>query len=308
MKKNKTLRLLLLILILIIAFLTVRSTYSKYVTENESSSKMNISKWNIKLYDEDIKNKSDFSEDIKVTFQENENTAEGVIVPTSKGTCELVLESTGTELPFEYEIRFSDPKPYNFIVNNITPGSGTSSYLYDISLYITNENPTIDSWSLNFTVPENLIATGCSFTGIDNYSITDNAITITSDTIFTNKETKTINMVLAFVNNIDIDINNVTLNGTNLDISTDRISDFRVTSYTLNGGEEIFLHTSETSITGVVTPADNSLEEVINHFTFTVEWYDEADNILDNYKDVEAYQQNLPATLPVTLTVTQILD
>ena len=61
------------------------------------------------------------------------------------------------------------------------------------------------------------------------------------------------------------------------------------------------------SITGTVIPPSDLSVEVKNTFNFTVEWYDEDDNYLNNFNDVAAYKQNLPATIPVNLSVTQLL-
>lgn len=308
MKKNKIFKLLLLILILIFAFLTIRNTYSKYITQSDSNSNFNISRWNIKINNEDIEKKTDFSEDLKVSYLKDENIAEGVVVPTSKGTFELSLESTGTDLPFEYEISFAEDKPYSFVVNSVTPGDNiTIPYLYDISISVTNTEIAISPWTLTFDTPENLVADSCTIVGVNSYNITNNKVTLESTTTFAQDETKTLNLVLAVMKEINFEISNVTLNGNNFDVLTDRISDFRVTSYTLNGSE-IFLPTSETTIKGTVTPSDDIEEEVINEFIFTAEWYDGADNVLDNFEDVKAYKSSLPATLPVSVKITQILE
>ena len=55
-------------------------------------------------------------------------------------------------------------------------------------------------------------------------------------------------------------------------------------------------------------PADNITDEVVNNFTFTVEWYDGRDNILDNFEDVAATKANIPPILPVQIKVTQVID
>ena len=308
MKKNKILKLLLLILVLIFAYLTIRNTYSKYITQSDNNSTFNISRWNIKLNNKDIEENAEFSEDLQVTYIKDENIADGVIAPTSKGTFELSIESTGTDVPFEYEISFAEDKPYSFVVNNITAGDNiTTPYLYDISLSVTNEIEDLASWTLSFDTPENLVTDSCSIVGVNSYTITNNTVTLESSSSFAKDETKTLNLVLATMKEINFEMNNVTLNGNNFDILTDRISDFRITSYTLNG-EEIFLPTSETTIIGTVTPSDDISEEIINEFVFTAEWYDGADNVLDNFEDVQAYKTSLPATLPINLKVTQILE
>ena len=306
--KNKTFKILLLVLILIMAFLIIRNTYSKYITESMSSSKLNISRWNIKLNNEAIKNKADFSEDIQIEYKENPNATQGVVVPTSKGTFSLELESTGTDLPYEYKISFLNTERRSFKVNSVTPGNNsTTPYIYNITFNITNDISEFNPWNLVFDVPETLVTDSCSINGFDSYTITNNTINLTSNEVFALHETKTFTLTLATMNEMDFDMANVFLNNTNLDIPTDRIQDFRVTSYSINSGEEIKIPLTQTSITGTVIPPSDLSVEVKNTFNFTVEWYDEDDNYLNNFNDVAAYKQNLPATIPVNLSVTQLL-
>ena len=110
MKVNKkrvesSLKFVLLIVILILTFLVIRSTYSKYFTQTSSQTDIQkISTWNIKLYDKAIKENTDFSENIEVVYDSYEHIAEGVVVPTSTGHFNVKLESTGTDIPYKYEI------------------------------------------------------------------------------------------------------------------------------------------------------------------------------------------------------------
>ena len=217
--KNKTFKILLLVLILIMVFLIIRNTYSKYITESMSSSKLNISRWNIKLNNEAIKNKADFSEDIQIEYKENPNATQGVVVPTSKGTFSLELESTGTELPYEYKISFLNTERRSFKVNSVTPGNNsTIPYIYNITFNITNDISEFNPWNLVFDVPETLVTDSCSINGFDSYTITNNTINLTSNEVFALHETKTFTLTLATMNEMDFDMSNVFLNNTNLDI------------------------------------------------------------------------------------------
>lgn len=304
MKKNKTLKTILLILILILTFLTIRDTYSKYITQTGNSSTLDISKWHILLNNEDIRNKKDFTNDIKIEYEKSDHIAENIVVPTSKGTFSLELNSTGTELPFEYTIQITDDKPYSVTVNNITPGDDTTPYLYDVTLEIVNNNSTLTNWTLDFELPETILQDSSTFDTTDTYEVENNILKIESQTEFTQDTTKAINMILAFAKEINFEISNINLNGTPLYNPTDRIADFRITSYNLNG-TEVYVPSHESKITGTVTPPTDLTEEVINSFTFTVEWYDEENNIYDNFEDVAALKNGLPATIPITLSVTQ---
>lgn len=134
MKFNKSVKIILLILVLIVLFLVIRSTYSKYISTKDSGTNFHISKWNILLNDKNISENKDFSQDIQITYNENtENIAQGVIVPTSKGYFEIKLESTGTELPFEYTLKVKQEED----LDNSIPD-------FKITSYILNDNETIE--------------------------------------------------------------------------------------------------------------------------------------------------------------------
>ena len=307
MKNRKFLKVILLTLILIISFIIIRDTYSKYLTQTDNNSKLNISNWHILLNDKNIQDQADFTRDVSIEYEKSEHVTDGVIVPTSKGTFDVTLESTGTELPFQYELILSKPKPYTLTLKTETAGTESTPYLYDIDLLITNTTEDLTSWTLEFVTPETLVAESCIFTDIPTFEINDNKIKLTSTDAFSKDEIKTLSMTLAFPKAVNINVSNVTLNGKNFDETTERLADFRITSYSLNGVEKV-LSSATTSVIGVVMPADNITDEVINNFTFTVEWYDGRDNILDNFKDVAATKANIPPVLPVQIKVTQVID
>ena len=307
MKNKKTLKIILLILILIMTYLIIQNTYSKYVTQSDSYSSFTFSKWNIKLNNKSIMDNADFSQELNIKYESSDHIADGVVVPTSKGVFDLSLESTGTELPYQYEIIVGDPKPYTYTINSSPAEDDSAPYLYDISLSVTNENAELTPWSLSFELPENLLADNCTLENITDYTIENNKIIIESTDIFAEKETKTFNMELAFENNINLEIQNVTLNDINFDYLTDKISDFRITSYSLNNNTSS-LPISQTSIKGIVTPPANITDEVILDFIFTIEWYDDENNILDNFEDVQMTANSIPATVPVTVKITQLAD
>lgn len=307
MKNRKILKILLLTLILILSFIIIQDTYSKYLTQTDNNSKLNISGWHILLNDKNIQEQTDFTRDVSIEYEESEHIADGVIVPTSKGTFDLTLESTGTELPFQYELILSDPKPYTLTVTGATIGSDTTPYIYNINLELTNPNEDLSSWTLSFHTPETLLVDYCDFSSMETSEIKDNVVILTSSDSFAKDETKTISMSLAFSKSVNMNVSNVTLNDKNFDKTNTRLTDFRITSYSLNGVEKV-LPSAVTSITGIVIPPEDLSTEMINNFKFTVEWYDQKDNILNNFEDVAAVKANIPPILPVKLKITQIIS
>lgn len=101
---KKTLKNILLILILIILFLIIQSTYSKYIEREDKKTEFKISGWNILVNGIDITETNNFSEELELNFEKNENIKNNVLVPTSTGYFTLEIDSTGTDIPFEYDI------------------------------------------------------------------------------------------------------------------------------------------------------------------------------------------------------------
>lgn len=204
MKFNKSIKIILLILVLIVLFLIIRSTYSKYISTKDSGTTFHISKWNIVLNNKNISENEDFTQDIQIIYDENtENIAQDVIVPTSKGHFEVTLESTGTELPFEYEFKVADigvDTKSNYVTSlKQEPWTNDGiTYIYPIILnidysflerpiwyYYTNTEAPYDSGQhydeleIEIVLPENF---SCESTYLGNclkYSIDGNVIKFT---------------------------------------------------------------------------------------------------------------------------------
>ena len=67
-----------------------------------------MSNWNIKINNQDITDESDFTNVLNFQLDSDPHIAANVIVPTSKGTCSLTIDSTGTDLPYEYTITVNE--------------------------------------------------------------------------------------------------------------------------------------------------------------------------------------------------------
>lgn len=108
MKLKKLIRFILIIIILILLFTIIRSTYSKYVTAFEKSTGAVLNAWNIKINDEKITTDANFTNTLKVNFDTNPHIATNTLAPTRTGTILLILDSTGTQVPYEYKIEIVD--------------------------------------------------------------------------------------------------------------------------------------------------------------------------------------------------------
>lgn len=140
MSFKKIVRFILIIIILILLFTIIRSTYSKYVTAIDKNTGVGLSAWNIKVNDEKITTDANFSNNLKVDFDENPNIAPNTIAPTRTGSVSLTLDSTGTQVPYEYKIEIVEGNVdyessyHNSLVNSW--GDATSGYTYATNLVV----------------------------------------------------------------------------------------------------------------------------------------------------------------------------
>ena len=318
MKNKKSFKLILLILILVTTYIIVQNTYSKYLTKTDNHSTLNISKWNILLNNKNISDNAVFSENVKVSYYPNNNIAQNVIVPTSKGYFDLSLDSTGTDLPFSYEIKIGKIPPCYITLNNITFDSETSSYLHDIHITITNsfQKDTFYLRNFSFEFPEAEIQNAkcdalesldnqnfstTSFEGFFSNTADNPGIELNSD------ESISFNVILYSKNEIkNFEATNIKLNNLLVDdFLSEWHPDFRMTSY---GFKDVGYPVSitENSIKGNVFPPENLSDSVINNFTIQVEWYDNSNNMLNNFSDVAISKKLQTATLPVIVIIKQL--
>lgn len=126
MKINRRVKIFIALLSLLYLITLVQDTYAKYTSNANANTNITISRWNILVNDQDIKNNSNFTNTIKPTFEENENIASGVIAPTSKGYFDIIIDGTKTDVSFQYNINLalsnlntvSDLKLTNYKVND----------------------------------------------------------------------------------------------------------------------------------------------------------------------------------------------
>lgn len=119
MKKNvnKDIKFIL-IFIFIVAFSfcylfqTSLAKYRKQVTGNVS---LNIAKWNIKINNEAVDNKSVLANNIVPVFEGNEYTNDSVLAPGSKGYCDIIIDAEDVDVDFTYELTISIPEENSII-------------------------------------------------------------------------------------------------------------------------------------------------------------------------------------------------
>ena len=92
------------VLIFICLFYLVQSSYAKYKKDIEGDLKSSIAKWNIKVNDELITNKSKLTNNITPIFEGNEYVKDNVIAPGVEGYYDIIIQSSVSNYPFTYQI------------------------------------------------------------------------------------------------------------------------------------------------------------------------------------------------------------
>lgn len=100
---KKKLILSMIIIFICIAYLFT-SSYAKYKKDVEGDSKMDIAKWNIKVNDEFITNKSKLTNNITPTFIGNEYINSSLIAPGIEGYYDINIDATNVDTNFDYKI------------------------------------------------------------------------------------------------------------------------------------------------------------------------------------------------------------
>lgn len=106
MEKKQKLNFLriLLIISLIISILCITTTYAKYQEDYQTSYKIGIKRWMIKVNDIYINEKETISQVMHPTFVESEYINDGVIVPTSEGYFDINMDFSEVDLKFNFEL------------------------------------------------------------------------------------------------------------------------------------------------------------------------------------------------------------
>ena len=108
MNKKRKIVLVLAIISLVIFAAGAAYTYAKYFTRSNSTLGSQIKKWEIKINDESISGKTTLTNDITITFDDNEHVAENKIAPGTEGLFEIEIDYTNVSLNFSYDLSIAE--------------------------------------------------------------------------------------------------------------------------------------------------------------------------------------------------------
>lgn len=140
---KKLLFFILAILFLLLAIITIRTTYARYVTSLAAEGSVELGSWLINVNNQNIIETSNISNWVFpiMTDEVAEYTADGKLAPGSSGYVELTLDYSKVTVPFMYDVSFStasDSPLEDLILTSYEVAEGDQEYGEEITL----ENPT----------------------------------------------------------------------------------------------------------------------------------------------------------------------
>lgn len=129
---------------LICSIITIKETYSKYISSAEGDANFSIASWKIKINDESILSNTSITNTINPTFTGNENVTDGYIAPKSEGYFDIVIDTTDVDVSYEYILNTS-----------VSEKSAVKDLI--VTGYSINNNPKVEINSSNSTIKNTVL-------------------------------------------------------------------------------------------------------------------------------------------------------
>ena len=98
----KKLTVLMVLVSLSLTLGLMSHTYSRYIADATSDIKIQFSKWEIKINNNDITNGSISTMNLTPVMEGNNHVASNVVAPSSKGYFDIVVDPSNVEVSFNY--------------------------------------------------------------------------------------------------------------------------------------------------------------------------------------------------------------
>lgn len=148
MFNNRKVRIALALIALVLCISQIQQTYAKYIDTKEGDTNFTVAKWKILVNNQDITEATTMSSLINPIYLENENIKEGVIAPTSEGYFDLEINSSNTDVSFEYIISITSSEN-----NNVTDLKITGYSINNSAIIPIDENTNSITNTINYTDP-----------------------------------------------------------------------------------------------------------------------------------------------------------
>ena len=107
----------------------IRESYAKYLTALDETANITVARWRILVNNNDIRDGRVASTVITPTFTGNEHMAANIIAPTAEGYFDLIIDSSGADVSFNYSLSVSvneNSSVSDLIVTGYSLNNGTT--------------------------------------------------------------------------------------------------------------------------------------------------------------------------------------
>ena len=156
----KLLFFLFSIIFLVLAIISIRTTYARYITSLTAGGSVELGTWLVLVNNQNVMENSDLSNTITPNFNiESSYIAEGKIAPTSTGYVEISLNYEEVSVPFKYDLSFTQDattflKDFKLISYSVDGGETITLDTTDdviTSTILPNETTRTRTLKLNFS-------------------------------------------------------------------------------------------------------------------------------------------------------------
>ena len=107
MNKTGYLILAFAIIGLSVTVFLIHDSYAKYLTALNETTNIRVARWRILVNNNDIRSSSSATAVVTPTFYHSNHISDNVIAPTSEGYFDLVIDSSGADVSFQYTLDVS---------------------------------------------------------------------------------------------------------------------------------------------------------------------------------------------------------
>ena len=146
----------------------IHDSYAKYLTTLNETTNLKVARWRILVNNNDIRNNTSATAVVTPVFYPNNHISSSIIAPTSEGYFDLVIDSSGADVSFEYTLN---------VVANAT--SAVSDLV--VTGYKINDGSLVETITNPLVTNQVLYSSGVTTTTIRVFIKWDDSSTATMD-------------------------------------------------------------------------------------------------------------------------------
>ncbi len=168
MNKKMYITLALAMVFLSVTVYLIHDSYAKYLTTLNETTNISVARWRILVNNNDIRSNSTATAVVTPVFYQNNHIANNIIAPTSEGYFDLIIDSSGADVSFDYTL-------------NVAVNSASAVQDLVVTGYQVNGGPTVTNITNPLYSSTILHSSGITTTNIRVFIKWDDSSTATMD-------------------------------------------------------------------------------------------------------------------------------